>query len=68
MNEVTDNKAGIVFGAKRDWDKAARRKASIEKARRLLGYEPKGDVKSNLRKVHEWFLKNSELIKSSVRF
>ncbi len=68
INEITGNKAGIVFKPRRDWDKAIRRRASIEKARRILGYEPKTDMKTGLRKVYEWFNENWENIKASVKF
>ncbi|MGB9831274.1 MAG: NAD-dependent epimerase/dehydratase family protein [Fervidicoccus fontis] len=68
INEITGNKAGIVFKPRRDWDKAIRRRASIEKARRILGYEPKTDMRTGLRKVYEWFKENWENIKASVKF
>ena len=68
INEMTGNKAGIVFRQRRDWDKAVRRRASIEKARKILGYEPKTDMKTGLRKVYEWMKENYENIKQSVKF
>jgi nucleoside-diphosphate-sugar epimerase len=68
INEITGNKAGIVFRPRRDWDKAIRRRASIEKARKILGYEPKTDMKTGLRKVYEWFRENWDNIKASARF
>jgi len=68
INEITGNKAGIVYKERRDWDKAIRRRASIEKARRILGYEPKTDMKTGLRKVHKWFKENWENIEKSVSF
>jgi nucleoside-diphosphate-sugar epimerase len=68
INEITGNKAGIVYKERRDWDKAIRRRASIEKAKKILGYEPKTDIKTGLRKVHEWFKENWENIEKSVRF
>jgi len=68
INEMTGNKAGIVFKPRRDWDKAIRRRASIEKARKMLGYEPKTDIKVGLRKVYEWMKENYENIKQSVKF
>jgi len=68
INEITGNKAGIVFRPRRDWDKAVRRRASIEKARKILGYEPKTDMKTGLRKVYEWFRENWDNIKASARF
>jgi len=68
INEITGNKAGIIYKERRDWDKAIRRKASIEKARKILGYEPKTDMKTGLRKVYEWFKENWENIEKSVKF
>jgi nucleoside-diphosphate-sugar epimerase len=68
INEITGNKAGVVFKPRRDWDKAIRRRASIEKARRILGYEPKTDMKTGLRKVYEWIEENRDKIEACVRF
>lgn len=68
INELAGNEAGIVFKQRRDWDKAIRRRASIEKARKILGYEPKTDIKTGLRKVYEWLKENLENIERSVRF
>jgi len=68
INEMTGNKAGIVFKPRRDWDKAIRRRASIEKARRILGYEPKTDMKTGLRKVYEWIKENRDKVEACVKF
>ena len=68
VNEVTGNRAGIVFKPRRDWDKAIRRRASIEKARRILGYEPKTDIKTGLRRVYEWIKENKDKIETCVKF
>jgi len=68
INEITGNKAGVVFKPRRSWDKAIRRRASIEKARKLLGYKPKTDMKTGLRKVYDWFRENWENISESVKF
>jgi nucleoside-diphosphate-sugar epimerase len=68
INEITGNKAGIIFKPRRDWDKAIRRRASIEKARKILGYEPKTDMKTGLRKVYEWIKENMDKIEACVRF
>jgi nucleoside-diphosphate-sugar epimerase len=68
INEITGNKAGIIFKPRRDWDKAIRRRASIEKARKILGYEPKTDMKTGLRKVYEWIKENMDKIEACVKF
>jgi UDP-glucose 4-epimerase len=68
INEMTGNKAGVVFKQRRNWDKAIRRRASIEKARKILGYGPKMDIKTGLNKVYEWFEENWENIEKSTKF
>jgi nucleoside-diphosphate-sugar epimerase len=68
INEITGNKAGVVFKPRRDWDKAIRRRASIEKARKILGYEPKTDMKIGLKRVYEWILENKDKIEACVKF
>jgi len=68
INEITGNKAGIVYNDRRNWDKVIKRRASIEKAKKILGYEPKTEIKAGLRKVHEWFEDNWENIKLSAKF
>ncbi|MEM3674488.1 MAG: NAD-dependent epimerase/dehydratase family protein [Candidatus Methanomethyliaceae archaeon] len=68
INEITGNKAGIVYIQRRDWDKAIRRRASIEKAKRILGYEPKTGMMRGLRRVYEWFRENWNNIKLSAKF
>ena len=68
VNELTHNGAGVVFHQRRGWDKKTRLLASIEKARKILRYEPKTDVKSGLKIVHQWFEKNWDNIRKSAEF
>jgi nucleoside-diphosphate-sugar epimerase len=68
INDLTGNKSGIVFKEKRDWDKKLRLLASIEKAKRLIGYEPKMDFKIGLQQVYSWFKDNWQNIKNSQSF
>ena len=68
INEITGNNAGIVFKSKRDWDRSTRRRASIEKARKMLGYQPKTDIKTGLQHVYNWFRNNWDYIKASAKF
>ncbi|RLI19105.1 nucleotide sugar epimerase [Candidatus Bathyarchaeota archaeon] len=68
INELTGNKAGIAFKPRRDWDKAVRRRASIEKAKKILGYEPKTDIKTGLERTYEWILENKERINRVASF
>lgn len=68
INKVTGNQSGIKFVGKRDWDKSSRRVASIEKARRLLGYNPQTNIEDGLNKTRDWFLDNRERIENSAIF
>lgn len=68
INELTENTSGIGFKERRDWDKKTRLLASIEKARRILGYEPKMDFKEGLKRVHQWFIENWSVIQKSAEF
>jgi nucleoside-diphosphate-sugar epimerase len=66
INELAENDANTVFASRRDWDRVIRRRASIEKARRILGYEPKTDMKAGLRKTFEWVVRNEDNIKARL--
>jgi nucleoside-diphosphate-sugar epimerase len=68
VNELTKNDAGIVFKERRNWDKKTRLLASIDKARKTLGYQPKTEFKEGLKRVHQWFRKNWENIRKSADF
>jgi len=66
INELASSKAGIFPKSRRDWDKALKRRASIEKAKRILGYSPKTEMKAGLRKTFDWFQENREKIEKCV--
>jgi nucleoside-diphosphate-sugar epimerase len=68
INELTGNKSGVVFKPKREWDNVTKRRASIEKARKILGYNPNTSIKDGLKKTYEWFLKNKDEIELSAKF
>jgi len=68
VNELTGNSSGIQFVSRRDWDKITRRRASTEKAREVLGYRSKMEMKDGIKKAFDWIVENSSLIESSVRF
>jgi nucleoside-diphosphate-sugar epimerase len=68
INELTGNKSGITYKPKRDWDKSTRRRASIEKAGRVLGYEPRMKIPDGLQLVRDWFVQNWKEIQASASF
>jgi UDP-glucose 4-epimerase len=67
INELTQSDAGIIFREKRDWDKKPRLLASIEKAKRILGYEPQMNFREGLKHVNAWFNENWQNIKASYK-
>jgi nucleoside-diphosphate-sugar epimerase len=68
INDIAGSDAGITFMPKRDWDKKSRLLASIEKARKVLHYEPRTAFIDGLHLTHKWFVDNWERIIGSASF
>ncbi len=68
INEVTGNPGGVSFGERRDWDKITRRRASIEKANKVIGYAPKMQIKDGIKRVCDWIKENRNKIETSAKF
>jgi len=65
---LTGNEAEMVFRRRRDRDKVVKRRASIEKARKILGYEPKVNIRTGLKRTYGWVLENKERIEQVAKF
>jgi len=68
VNEIAGNPKGVEFTARRDWDKITRRRASIEKAGRVLGYKPMTKIEDGIKRTYDWFMENRARIEASARF
>lgn len=68
VNELTGNKAGIAFTERRKWDTKSRLRASIDKARDLLGYDPKTEFDDGLNLCIDWFNQHWEEIHRDAEF
>ena len=68
INELTGNHNGTEFVSRRDWDKITRRRASIEKARKVLSYAPKMKMKEGIKRTYDWIVDNHEQIGASTKF
>lgn len=68
INELTENNSGVVYKERRQWDTKSRLLASIDKAGRVLGYEPKTSFREGLRETVRWFHENWSNIEASARF
>jgi nucleoside-diphosphate-sugar epimerase len=64
----TGNEVGIKYTERRDWDVKHRLLSSIEKAKKLLGYEPQMGFEDGLKRVHAWFVENWENIEGNAEF
>jgi len=68
VNELTGNEAGITYTKRRNWDVKKKLLSSIEKAKKLINYEPEVDFKKGLKNTHQWFKENWENIEKSAEF
>jgi len=68
INKLLGSSNRIKFVQRRNWDRIIRRRASISKAKRILGYNPKTDIKTGVQKTIDWFLENKDKIEASARF
>ena len=68
VNELTGSNKGVEFIARRDWDKITRRRASIGKARSVLGYQPKTKMRDGVKMVYNWIMENHAQIEACARF
>lgn len=68
INTATGNGAGVTYVPRRKWDTRSRRLASIDRARDLIGYEPRTNFEEGLELTIEWFRENWDLIEKCARF
>ena len=68
VNGLTGNKAGVVYHPRRPWDRIIKQKVSIEKARTVLGYNPKTSLEDGIGETVEWFRANWVRIQAEARF
>lgn len=68
INEITQNPSGTNIVGSRKWDTKSRVLASIERAKKVLDYEPKTEFEVGLLQTVEWFKENWEIINKSADF
>lgn len=68
VNKLAGNEAEVVYAERRNWDVKCRLLSSIEKAKRLLGYQPRMSFEDGLKSVHDWFTDNWDSITVSAEF
>ena len=66
INAITGNEAGIKWAEVRKWDTKKRLRASVDKARNLIGYAPDTDFDWAMAQTVQWFKDNWELIDGSA--
>ena len=68
INAATGNGAGVNYVSRRKWDTKSRLLASIDRARNLIGYEPRTNLEEGLELTIEWFRENWDRIESAASF
>ncbi|MBN1828343.1 MAG: NAD-dependent epimerase/dehydratase family protein [Deltaproteobacteria bacterium] len=68
INKLIGNKAGIARAPGRVWDTKKRLLASIDRAKSLIGYEPKMDFEKGLENTIRWFRDHWENIHRDADF
>ena len=66
INKFTNNISPMDIRPARDWDRSGKRFASIDKAKKQLGFVAKTEMYEGIKKTVEWTKTNKELIKSSI--
>jgi len=68
VNRLVGNEAGLKFTSRRKWDTKSRLLASVEKAKELIGYQPKISSEEGLKTTVKWFKEKWKLIENSASF
>ena len=68
VNNLIGNKAGIKKAPRRKWDTKTRLLASVDRAKELLGYEPKMEFDAGLEQTVQWFRDNWDDIRRDAEF
>lgn len=68
INLAVGNTAGIRTASRRKWDTKSRLRASIDRAKDILGYSPKTTFETGLGTTIDWFRDNWHLIEPAARF
>jgi nucleoside-diphosphate-sugar epimerase len=68
VNTATGNPAPIYFAPKRKWDTKSRLRASVDRARTLIGYEPQTQFEQGLEAAIGWFRDNWDKIEAAASF
>lgn len=68
VNNLAGNKTGIMYAERRNWDVKCKLLSSVDKARRVLGYQPKMAFENGLKNVHKWFSENWDGIQRTAEF
>ncbi len=68
INTITNNNAGTKLVPRRDWDQIIKRRASITKATKVLGYKPKTSMETGIKRVYNWIIQNRDLIERDAKF
>ena len=58
INQITGNKAPVIYKQRRSWDHVIRRFGCIEKSKKILKYKPKHTLDDGIEKTYRWLKEN----------
>ena len=58
IREISGTNSTIAFHPRRRWDRVSRRRADITLISQTLGFQPAVDLRTGLKRTHDWFLEN----------
>jgi len=68
VNKLSGNEAEVIYTERRNWDVKCKLLSSVNKAKRLLDYEPRMNFEDGLVNVHKWFESYWENINKYAEF
>jgi nucleoside-diphosphate-sugar epimerase len=57
-----------MYAERRNWDVKCKLLSSVDKAKRVLGYQPKMAFEDGLKNIHQWFSENWDCIQKTAEF
>jgi nucleoside-diphosphate-sugar epimerase len=66
LERALNRRVDLVRTERRKWDRITRRRASIEKAQRMLGYQPHVNMEQGIRETVAWFGAHRDQIEREV--
>jgi nucleoside-diphosphate-sugar epimerase len=68
INKLTKNDRKLEYIPVRDWDKITKRRASIEKAQKIIGYNPQTKIEDGIKNTYDWIVAHKNEIERDAKW